>query len=103
MRNERGMEFSPEKTNIRRVKDGFDFLGWNFRLHWNEGVKNAKAWKRAKSKFVTLVTPSKKSVASLTSRIKEMNRKYIGMAAWIYISKQLGSFEENIQTNYGDG
>ena len=29
--SERGLEFSEEKTGIRSLDEGFDFLGWNFR------------------------------------------------------------------------
>lgn len=30
---ERGLELSEEKTPITNIKDGFDFLGWNFRKY----------------------------------------------------------------------
>ena len=32
---ERGMEISEEKTRITRATDGFDFLGWNFKVQDN--------------------------------------------------------------------
>ncbi|NEO91621.1 MAG: RNA-dependent DNA polymerase [Moorea sp. SIO3G5] len=33
--NERGMEISEEKTKLTNTTDGFDFLGWNFRVQKN--------------------------------------------------------------------
>ncbi len=30
---ERGLTLSDEKTNITKIEDGFDFLGWNFRKY----------------------------------------------------------------------
>ncbi|NEO64266.1 MAG: RNA-dependent DNA polymerase [Moorea sp. SIO4G2] len=32
---ERGMEVSEEKTKLTKTTNGFDFLGWNFRVHKN--------------------------------------------------------------------
>src|SRR6056297_2947818 len=32
---ERGLELSREKTKITHIKEGFDFLGWNFRKYNN--------------------------------------------------------------------
>ena len=32
---ERGMEINPRKTKITHATDGFDFLGWNFRVQKN--------------------------------------------------------------------
>ncbi|NEQ62384.1 MAG: RNA-dependent DNA polymerase, partial [Moorea sp. SIO4A1] len=32
---ERGMEISEEKTKLTKTTDGFNFLGWNFRVHKN--------------------------------------------------------------------
>lgn len=83
---ERGMEFSPEKTNIRPVEAGFDFLGWTFRLYTNDKV-GGEAWKRAKDKLVTLVKPSAKSVQKIKDVIKETFRKYIGRDALMLIQK----------------
>jgi RNA-directed DNA polymerase len=83
---ERGMEFSPEKTHIRPVEVGFDFLGWTFRLY-NNNKEGKEAWKRAKGKLVTLVKPSAKSVQKIKDIIKEIFRKYIGKDALVLIKK----------------
>ncbi|MBF6650016.1 group II intron reverse transcriptase/maturase [Methylobacter sp. BlB1] len=53
---ERGLELSPEKTKITHIKDGFDFLGWNFRKY------NSKL----------LIKPSKESVKSILRKVKEI-------------------------------
>lgn len=83
---ERGMEFSEEKTNIRPVEEGFDFLGWNFRLFKNKKEKK-EDWKRAKGDSVTLVTPSKKSIQKIKDLVKEICRKYVGLEAIKLIQK----------------
>lgn len=77
--SERGMEFSPEKTNIRDVREeGFDFLGWTFRLYKNSPHKmRIKAFKRAKGNLVALVTPSKKSITSIRAKLKLLFRSHI--------------------------
>jgi RNA-directed DNA polymerase len=82
---ERGMTFSPDKTHVRNITGGFDFLGWNFRLFRTFGPK--KAWKRAKAELVTLVQPSSKSVQSIMGRIRSLWRDYIGKSAWLLITK----------------
>lgn len=76
---ERGMEFAPEKTAIRQVTEGFDFLGWTFRLY---RTKKGKKWLRAKQELTTLVKPSNKSTTSIKNLFKEIWRKNIGMPAW---------------------
>ena len=64
----RGLSLSEEKTKITNIKDGFDFLGWNFRKH------------RGK----LIITPSKKSfnkiIRTLSSIIKSqlsLIKKYV--------------------------
>lgn len=88
---ERGMEFSLEKTHIRSVEAGFDFLGWTFRLYNNNNKENnkgnSKSWVRAKGKLVTLIKPSGKSVQKIKDIIKETFRKYIGKEAFLLIQK----------------
>lgn len=83
--SDRGMEFASEKTNIREVQNGFDFLGWNFRLFTN--LKEKGKWYRAKGKEVALVKPSDKSIRALKSKLREIWRNYIGKEAWLLISK----------------
>lgn len=54
--NARGLELSKEKTFITNIKDGFDFLGWNFRKY-NEKL---------------IIKPSEKSINSVTKKISEI-------------------------------
>jgi RNA-directed DNA polymerase len=77
--SQRGMEFSPEKTNIRNLtEEGLDFLGWTFRLYKNfPGKRRIKAFKRAKGDYVTLVTPSKKSIKNIKAKIRLLFREYV--------------------------
>ena len=56
---DRGLELSPEKTVISHIDDGFDFLGWNFR----------------KYKGILIIKPSRKSVDSITQKIKMIIKK----------------------------
>jgi RNA-directed DNA polymerase len=53
---ERGLELSEEKTKIVHIKEGFDFLGWNFR----------------KFKETLLIRPSKKAVAAIVHKMSEI-------------------------------
>ena len=55
----RGLELSEEKTVITHIGDGFDFLGYNFRKY--------------KGKF--LIKPSKKSIKSITDKIRMVTKK----------------------------
>lgn len=52
---ERGLQLSAEKTRVTHVKEGFDFLGWNFRRYQN-------------GKF--LIKPSKKNAQALYRKVK---------------------------------
>ena len=56
---ERGLELSSEKTLITHISDGFDFLGYNFR----------------KYKGMLLTKPSKKSIQSITGKIRAIVKK----------------------------
>ena len=53
---ERGLEFSPEKTQIRHISQGFDFLGQNVRKYGNK----------------LLIKPSRKSVSSLLQKVSQI-------------------------------
>lgn len=81
---DRGMQFSPEKTSIKNLFNGLDFLGWTFRIFYN--FKNSKDYKRAKGTHVSLVKPSTKSVQSLKDELKLTFRKLIGKPVYILIS-----------------
>jgi len=56
---ERGLELSTEKTLITHISEGFDFLGYNFR----------------KYKGMLLTKPSKKSIQSITGKIRAVVEK----------------------------
>lgn len=47
---ERGLQLSEEKTVVTHIRDGFDFLGWNFKKH-HDGVVREKPSKNAIKAF----------------------------------------------------
>lgn len=51
---ERGLILSREKTKITHIKEGFDFLGWNFRKYDNNKL---------------IIKPSKSSINQITNKI----------------------------------
>ena len=55
--NKRGMELSQEKTKLTKSTDGFDFLGWNFRVQRNGKFR---------------CTPSKDNFAQLKIKVKSI-------------------------------
>ncbi len=55
---ERGLSLSPEKTRITHIRDGFNFLGWNFRKYGKEEK--------------LLQTPAKANRAAFRSRISDL-------------------------------
>jgi RNA-directed DNA polymerase len=64
-----GVELSPEKTSITDARNGFDFLGWTFRIFLD---------KRKKLNEVTLVRPSDRSVIKIMEDLKLIWRKAVG-------------------------
>ncbi|AOY81917.1 reverse transcriptase domain-containing protein [Moorena producens JHB] len=59
--NERGMEISEEKTKITHSIDGFDFLGWNFRVQKNgkfRSIPSAENLRTIKKKIKAVVNNS---------------------------------------------
>jgi RNA-directed DNA polymerase len=61
--NERGLKLHPEKTILTNVKDGFDFLGYNFKLYPHKG--NTRGLKM-------LIKPSKNSINKLKKTLKDL-------------------------------
>lgn len=59
---ERGLELSPEKTKIRHLSDGFDFLGFNIRQYKSQHARTG--WK-------LLIKPSKESVQRLRDKLRK--------------------------------
>ena len=58
---ERGLALSEDKTSIRHISQGFDFLGFTIRQY---------ADRRTKTGWKLLITPSKASVKAFTRRLK---------------------------------
>ena len=69
--NERGLKLSEEKTVITNIKDGFDFLGWNFR----------------KFKGKLLIQPSAKSKKKITEKLSQTVKYYRGAKQELLIVK----------------
>jgi RNA-directed DNA polymerase len=61
----RGMTLSQEKTKVTHVREGFDFLGWNFRMYPDPNRASGE---------VFLVKPSRKSMNSLVAKVREILR-----------------------------
>ncbi len=70
--SEKGLALSEEKTRIRHLKEGFDFLGWNFRKY--------KTTSR-KSGMVTLIKPSEKNIRKFKEGLKELFKSFKGSPA----------------------
>ncbi|MCS8315802.1 group II intron reverse transcriptase/maturase, partial [Pseudomonas aeruginosa] len=51
-----GLQLSLEKTRVVHIKEGFDFLGWNFRKYDGK----------------LLIKPSKKNVKAFYSKVREV-------------------------------
>jgi RNA-directed DNA polymerase len=68
---ERGLELSPEKTQITHIEDGFDFLGQNVRKY------NGKL----------LIKPSKKNVKSFLANIRKVIKENKQATAYNLIRK----------------
>ena len=69
---QRGLVLSPEKTVITHVREGFDFLGQNVRRYPNGKL---------------FIKPSRKSIETLLSKVKQIIREHIGRAAHILIKR----------------
>lgn len=60
---ERGLTFSPEKTRIVHLTEGFDFLGFTIKHYENAATRTG--WK-------LLITPSRKSVQAFRDKLKPL-------------------------------
>jgi RNA-directed DNA polymerase len=60
-----GMRLSMAKTRITHIDDGFDFLGWRIQRHVKKGTMDQR---------YVYTYPAKKSVASITGKIKALCR-----------------------------
>jgi RNA-directed DNA polymerase len=61
-----GLRLSPEKTTVCHIDEGFEFLGWRIQRHLRRG--------QSERRFV-YTYPSKKSVASVTSKVRDITRQ----------------------------
>lgn len=73
---DRGLELSPEKTRITEAIDGFDFLGWNFRLYQVDNTKSG---------VKTLIKPSHESVRMVQQNLKECFKRNRGNSLSVLI------------------
>jgi RNA-directed DNA polymerase len=71
----RGLELSEEKTKIVHSTEGFDFLGFNCRHYENETTGYRSKKFANKQGFKLLIKPSKKSIETHSSKIKEVFRQ----------------------------
>jgi RNA-directed DNA polymerase len=60
-----GLRLSAEKTLITHIDEGFDFLGWRLQRHTKKGTIDRR---------YVYTYPAKKSVASITGKIKTLYR-----------------------------
>ena len=60
---ERGLELSPEKTRIRHLSEGFDFLGFNIRHYRSQNSRTG--WK-------LLIKPSKEAIRELKGKMRRI-------------------------------
>ena len=67
---QRGLELSPEKTHIKHLAQGFDFLGFNIRHY---PVKNRK------QPYIFLAKPSKSSISQFRAKFKQAWRRVIAL------------------------
>jgi RNA-directed DNA polymerase len=65
---DRGLAFSPEKTRIVTLEEGFDFLGFNVRLYSVSTKRGQKL----------LITPSRESVKAIKRKLKQAFRQRRG-------------------------
>ena len=66
----RGLILSEEKTRIRHIRSGFDFLGFNIRSYKvRDRVWGCK----------TLIKPSKAAIAAHRSRLRELFKAHVGL------------------------
>jgi RNA-directed DNA polymerase len=76
--HDRGLTFSPEKTRIVNLDEGFDFLGFNVRQY---RVPNSR------SGYRLLIKPSKESVKAIRRKLKVTFRERRGFTTDGLISK----------------
>lgn len=90
----RGLEVSETKTRIVHVIQGFDFLGYTFRLKpkpyypLSKCVSNDPEFSRIKQENMGLyVNPSLKSIKKIKKKLKELTKRYSSNTTKAYIRK----------------
>ena len=66
----RGLQLSEEKTHLRHLTEGFNFLGFN--------IRHYPVPKSSRSGYKLLIKPSQKSVQQLRRKLKGNWRKHVG-------------------------
>ena len=66
---ERGLKLSEEKTSIRHLTQGFDFLGWSFRKFQCTNRRTG---------LITLIKPSQKNIQKFKDGLKELFKTFKG-------------------------
>jgi len=61
-----GLSLSVEKTRVCHIDEGFDFLGWRVQR---------RRWRGRGGKQVVYTYPSKKALASVTSKVRSLTRR----------------------------
>lgn len=81
----RGLEINDKKTVKTDIETGFDYLGYNIREYADKTRTGKKGFKNKKG--IVICKPSKKSVASIKGKIKEIITKYAKTSAGVLIMK----------------
>jgi RNA-directed DNA polymerase len=76
---ERGLELSEEKTKIRHLSEGFDFLGFNIR-HYEAPKTSKTGWK-------LLIKPSNESVKKLRKKLRDKWMSLLGCPVEVAINE----------------
>ena len=61
-----GLRLSEEKTKVCHIDEGFDFLGWRIQR---------RAWRSRTGKTAVYTYPSKKSLASIKGKVRQLTRR----------------------------
>jgi RNA-directed DNA polymerase len=75
----RGLKFSDEKTYIRHLQEGFNFLGFN--------IRHYRAPNSSHSGYKLLIKPSADSIKQIKRKLKELWRKHVGTPTVALISE----------------
>jgi RNA-directed DNA polymerase len=75
----RGLRLSDEKTQIRHLRDGFNFLGFN--------IRHYPAPNSSRSGYKLLIKPSQDSINQIKGKLKGLWRKHVGSPAVALINE----------------